>query len=106
MADINAFFSDYLPNKLKSNPELAAEINAIYVFDLEGLGQYTVDLTAPDGGSVSEGGHDEPGCTVTVSAEDFQQLLDNPSMGMMLFTMGKLKVSNVGLAIPLQKLLS
>ncbi len=105
MADLNDFFDNYLPNKLAQNPDLAKEINAIYVFDIDGFGQRTVDLT--DGsGTVSEGAHDNPGCTVSASAEDFAKLIDNPSSGMMLFTMGKLKVSNVALALSLQKLLS
>ena len=105
MADLNDFFSNYLPNKLKDNPDLAKEIAAIYVFDLDGFGQYTVDLTDGDG-TVKEGGHDDAGCTVTAKASDFENLLDNPSSGMMLFTMGKLKVTNVALALSLQKLLS
>lgn len=104
MADINDFFANYLPNKLAENPGLSEEINAIYQFDIEGAGTWTVDLT--NGGSVAEGPCDEPGCTVTAAAEDFEKLLDNPASGMMLFTMGKLKVSNVGLALSLQKILS
>jgi len=105
MADLQDFFGNYLPNKLANNPDLATEVNAIYVFDIDGFGQYTVDLT--DGsGTVSEGAHDEPGCTVSAAANDFGNLLDNPSQGMMLFTMGKLKVTNIGLALSLQKILS
>ncbi|MCB9679225.1 MAG: SCP2 sterol-binding domain-containing protein [Alphaproteobacteria bacterium] len=104
MADVNDFFANYLPNKLKDHPDLASDINAIYVFDIDGAGQWTVDLT--DGsGTVKEGAVDEPGCTVTANADDFGTLLDNPAQGMMLFTMGKLKVSNVGLALSLQKIL-
>ncbi len=105
MADIKDFFGNYLPQKLKDNPDLAEDIGAIYVFDLEGAGQWTVDLTVGTG-EVKEGGVEEPGCTVTAAAEDFETLLDNPAQGMMLFTMGKLKVSNVGLALSLQKILS
>lgn len=105
MADINDFFSNYLPNKLEENPDLAADIGAIYVFDIDGAGAWTVDLT--DGnGKVSEGAVDEPGCVVSANAEDFGTLLDNPAQGMMLFTLGKLKVSNVGLALSLQKILA
>ena len=105
MADLNDFFANYLPNKLSSNPDLAKEVNAIYVFDIDGFGQKTVDLT--DGsGTVADGAHENPGCTVTAAQADFETLLDNPSQGMMLFTMGKLKVSNIGLALSLQKILS
>jgi len=104
MADINDFFGNYLPQKLKDNPDLAADVGAIYVFELEGAGNWTVDLTGA--GEVREGAAKDAGCTVTATADDFGTLLDNPAQGMMLFTMGKLKVSNVGLALSLQKILS
>ncbi len=103
MPDARAFFEEWLPNKLKNNPGLAAEINAVYVFDIGGFGQWTVDL--PAGGAIHEGLHANPGCTVTLAAADFQTLIDKPSSAMMLFTMGKLKVSNIPLALSLQKLL-
>jgi len=103
MADVKAFFSEYLPNKIAENPDLAKEVNAVYQFDIEGAGTWTVDLTGD--GAVGEGPHDEPGCVVTCADEDFGTLLDNPAAGMMLFTMGKLRVSNVGLAMSLQKIL-
>ena len=105
MDELNDFFTNYLPNKLTENPGLAKDINAVYMFDLDGYGKWSVDLTEGSG-SVSEGAHASPGCTVTAKAEDFAKLLENPSSGMMMFTMGKLKVDNVGLALSLQKLLS
>lgn len=105
MADTQDFFANYLPEKLRDNPGLASEINAIYVFDIDGAGQWTVDLTR-DGGVVEEGAAADAGCTVSAAKGDFETLLDNPAQGMMLFTMGKLKVTNVGLALSLQKLLS
>ena len=105
MADVQDFFANYLPNKLTENPTLAGEINAVYQFDIEGAGTWNVDLTTGDGGKVSEGPHDEPGCTVTCVEEDFQKLLSDPTAGMTLFMMGKLKVSNPPLALSLQKLL-
>lgn len=104
MADVKDFFSNTLQKKLEDNPELAEEIDNTYLFDIEGAGQWSVDLTEPPG-TVDEGPIEDPGCTVTANEEDFAKLLDNPSSGMMLFTMGKLKVTNVGLALSLQKLL-
>ncbi len=104
MADTRDFFENFLPSKLADNPSLAGEINAIYVFEVDGAGTWTVDLK--DGGGISEGNHDDAGCTVSAKQADFEALLDNPSSAMMLFAMGKLKVTNVGLAISLQKLLS
>lgn len=104
MADVKEFFANTLPEKLQAHPELSAEINNTYQFDIADAGTWTVDLTKTPG-EVSEGGQDEPGCVVTANADDFAGLLDNPASGMMLFTMGRLKVTNVGLALSLQKLL-
>jgi putative sterol carrier protein len=104
MADTNDFFANWLPNKLKNNPDLVKSINAVYQFDIDGAGQWAVDLTGE--GTVNAGPAPEPGCVVTASKGDFETMLDNPSSAMMLFMSGKLKVSNVGLGISLQKLLS
>jgi hypothetical protein len=104
MADLQNFFTEYLPKKLIKNPDLCTEINAIYQFDLDGFGIYTVDLTGE--GEVRSGACEEPGCVVTAASTDFEMLLDNPASAMMLFSMGKLKVSNIGLALSLQKILS
>lgn len=104
MSDVSDFFSDKLPAKLKEDPDIASGINAVYQFDIEGAGTWTVDLTEPPG-TVTEGEHDDPSCVVTCAEEDFNQLLENPAVAMMLFTMGKLKVSNVPLALSLQKLI-
>jgi hypothetical protein len=102
--DVRAFFTEWLPEKLRNNPGLAKEINAVYVFDIGGFGQWTVDL--PNGGVIREGAHANPGCTVTMAQADFQSLIEKPSSAMMLFTMGKLKVTNIPLALSLQKLLA
>ncbi len=104
MADVRGFFSDYLTKKLAEHPDIASDINSIYQFNLEGEGNWIVDLTR-DGGVVEEGTHDDPGCVVTAKGDDFGKLLDNPSSAMMLFTMGKLKVSNISMGMALQKLL-
>ena len=105
MADLKDFFENYLPNKLNDNPELITDINSCYQFDLEGFGTWTVDLTT-EGGNVAEGAPENPDCIVTCAASDFEGLVDNPASGMMLFMSGKLQVSNVALAMSLQKLLS
>lgn len=104
MADTQDFFTNYLPNKLSENPDLVKDIGAIYVFEIDGAGTYTVDLTGE--GTVAEGGHSDPGCTVEAKQADFEAMLDNPGQAMMLFMSGKLKVSDVGLGISLQKLLA
>jgi putative sterol carrier protein len=104
MADTNEFFSDYLPNKVKNDPSLAEDINAVFQFNIEGAGEWTLDLTGE--GSVAEGTHDDPGCVLTCDKETWETILDNPSEAMKMFMFGKLKASNIGLATKLQKILA
>ena len=105
MTETNDFFNNYLPNKLIENPKLASEINAIYLFDIDGAGQWTVDLTEGSG-SIAEGATKEAGCTVSATLDNFEKLMTSPTSAAMMFMTGKLKVTNVGLAMALQKLLS
>jgi hypothetical protein len=107
MADVAHFFGTYLPEKLTQKPDLGKEINACYQFDIA-IGDETkiwsVDLR--DGKSeVREGATEGAGCVVSAKKEDFEALLDNPGQAVMLFMQGKLKVTNVGLAMSLQKIL-
>lgn len=104
MANTQDFFATHLPKKLAANPELAKDINAIYQFDIAGAGTWTIDLTGE--GTVAEGSHDDPGCVVTIEQEDFEGLLDGSANPMTLFITGKIAVTNPGLAMSLQKILS
>lgn len=96
------FFESYLPHKFTKYPDIAAEINGVYQFNIEGAGNWIVDLT--DGGSVCLGTHDEPGCVVATSVDNFEKLLNSPASAMMMIATGKLKISNVGMGMALQKL--
>ncbi len=104
MANTSEFFSTYLPQKIASNPSLAKDINAVYQFDVDGAGTWTVDLTGD--GSVAAGPAAAPGCKVTAAQADFETMLDNPASAMMLFMQGKLKVTDVNLGLKLQKILA
>lgn len=104
MADTADFFANYLPKKLSENPDLAKEINAVYQFDIDGAGTWSIDLTGE--GSVAEGPHDSPGCTVSIGKDDFEGLLDGSKNPMTLFITGKLQVTDPGLAMSLQKILA
>jgi len=103
MSKTQGFFAEFLPQKLEKNPDLASTVNQIFQFDIADAGTWTVDLTAGTG-SVAEGGHDNPGCTITCAEGYFESLLDNPSSAMMLMTTGKLKISNLMAAMSLQKI--
>ena len=54
MADLQKFFSSYLPKKLQEHPDLATDIGGSYVFEIDGFGSWSVDLSDPPG-TVTEG---------------------------------------------------
>ncbi len=91
-------------------------LNATAAGDLDCVIQY--DLTGEDGGShyttikdgvcaVSDGGHDAPTMTITISASDFVDMTEGRLDGMSAFMSGRLKVGgDMGLAMQLQNLFS
>jgi hypothetical protein len=105
MADTREFFEKYMPEKLQTNTGLAASVNAVYQFDITDAGTWTIDLSKPPG-EVREGAAAAPGCVITVGKADWEKMLDNPAVAMQLFMMGKLKATNVALALQLQKILA
>jgi len=105
VADTVEFFEQTLPEKIAATPALQASVKNSIQFDITGAGTWTLDLTdAP--GAVTAGAIAAPGCVITVSQADWEKLLDNPGVAMQLFMMGKLKATNVALALQLQKILA
>jgi putative sterol carrier protein len=103
--DIQKLFNENLPAALARNADDARAIGAKYQLNVTGPsgGEWNVDVSAT--GPSCKPGSGPADCTVTVSDEDFQQLLQNPASGAQLFFAGKLKVSgNPVLAMKLQKL--
>ena len=74
-----------------------------YVFDVEGVGQWTV--VVDDGAvSVSEGAG-EADCTITASEKTLTKIVNGTSNATTAFMMGKLKIDgDMGAALKLQKL--
>lgn len=105
--DIQKLFNEEVPAKLKANPKGALEIGATYQFHVtgDGGGDWFIDVKS-DAPSCVAGNPGGAECTITVTAEDFQTLYENPQAnGMKLFFGGKLKVGgNNVLAMKLQKL--
>jgi putative sterol carrier protein len=109
MSDLTpkAIFEQEITSRLKNNPDVASKINAIYQFDITGPngGSWFVDLTKP-GGEVGTGATANPGCTVTMSDNDFVALFTKKLNGQMAFMTGKLKIKgNMGLAMKLQQIM-
>ena len=93
-----------LSSKIQANPTAASAIGAVYKFVLTGGGGGTwlVNLKDAPGISADDGPAD---CTLTLDAQDFVELLDNPASGQQLFFGGKLQVDgDLGLALKLQEL--
>jgi putative sterol carrier protein len=103
--DIAKLFNEQLPAVLAKNSEEAKSINATYQMNITGVGSWFLDLTSS--GPKVEAGEKPADCTVTIAADDFQKLQENPASGMPLYFAGKLKVSgNQMLGMKLQKLFS
>lgn len=104
--DIQKLFNEELPAVLAKNPDAAKQIGATFQMNItgEGGGEWFIDVS--DKGPHSEPGNKPADCTITIAAEDFQKLHENPQAnGMQLFFAGKLKVAgNQMLAMKLQKL--
>jgi hypothetical protein len=106
--DVKTLFNEELPAALAKNADDARTIGATYQMNITGPGggEWIVDVSAS--GPSCKPGQGVADCTITISDEDFQKLIENPAAnGTQLFFAGKLKVSgNPMLAMKLQKLFS
>jgi len=106
--DIQKLFNEEVPARLAKNPDAAKQIGATYQFVITGEGGGEWFINVKDDPSCKAGNPGNAECTMTLAAEDFQKLMENPQAnGMQLFFGGKLKVAgNNMLAMKLQKLFS
>jgi putative sterol carrier protein len=104
--DIQQLFNEQLPKGLANNADDAKTIGAKFQINVTGAGEWHIDVSST--GPSCKPGSGDADCTITISAEDFQKLMENPQAnGMQLFFAGKLKVAgNQMLAMKLQKLFS
>ena len=98
---VQEFFA-HLPEK--ADPAKTAGMNNSYVFDVEGVGQWTVAVQ--DGAvSVSEGAGDAD-CTISASEDTLVKIANGEANPTTAYMTGKLKISgDMGAALKLQKLL-
>lgn len=100
------YFSNDLPAKFASNPQVAKDINSILEFQIGGPngGTWTVDCSGGEG-KVTEGSSGNAKTTIICGDNDFVGVLTKKTNAQMLFMSGKLKVKgDMGLALKLQKL--
>ena len=101
MAQSAREFFETLESRIE--PAKAVGVNSSYLFDVEGAGQWKVDV-ADSGVQVTEGLADAD-CTISVSEDDFQRLVSGDLNPMTAYMTGKLKVKgDTGAAMKLQKL--
>jgi hypothetical protein len=103
------FFESTAPKLLEEKKGEAAEVGAVYQFNIsgDGGGNWTLDLkNSPP--SIKEGKNDAADCTVDLSNDDFVSLVtaeNKLTVVMQLFQFGKMKVSNPGLGMKITKVL-
>jgi len=104
--DIRKLFDQDLPAAMAANPDRARAVGAKYQFNVPGEGAWFIDASST-GPSCASGTHPAD-CTLTLSAEDFQKLVENPQAnGTQFIYAGKIKVSgNPQLAIKFSQLLT
>jgi putative sterol carrier protein len=104
--DVKQLFNETLPAALAKNAEDAKTIGAKFQMNITGEGEWNIDVSAT--GASCKAGSGPADCTITIAADDFQKLIENPQAnGMQLFFAGKLKVAgNQMLAMKLNKLFS
>ncbi len=97
---VQEFFAQ-LPER--ADPAKTAGMNNTYVFDVEGVGQWTV---AVEDGSVSvTEGADEADCTISASEDTLVKIASGEANATTAYMTGKLKIQgDMGAALKLQKL--
>ena len=99
-------YFEKLPSLMKDDPEKFESINGVFQFTFidedDDESEYVLDCKEM---KVYEGEDDEADCHLTMSEEDFGAILKKESNPMMLFSMGKLKVTgNLPLSLKLQEI--
>jgi putative sterol carrier protein len=95
---------DLMPGRF--NKDAAKGLDAVYQFDLsgDGGGKWQVHI-GNDQCEVKEGAHPAPNITISMTAQDYLDMLAGKLNGQMAFMTGKLRIAgDMGLALRLQSL--
>lgn len=100
MATVQEFF-EKLPTGV--DPAKTVGMNNSYVFDIEGVGAWTVRVA--DGGVTVEEGAADADCTISASEETMMRIVNGEQNPTTAYMTGKLKIAgDMGAALKLQKL--
>ncbi|OPL11073.1 MAG: hypothetical protein AVO34_02970 [Firmicutes bacterium ML8_F2] len=107
MADLKDTLKKFESVAQSADPGKLKGINAVYQFDLSGDGGGVFHVVVEDGKMTTmESAHDNPNITISMTAEDFNNMLDGKLNATSAFMAGKLKVKgDMSLAMKLQSLL-
>lgn len=96
-----------MQGRIDANPAKLAGIQAVFQFDIGGTDPGIFYVVIDGGkGVVNEGSYDSPDITLTMSSNDFADLVQGRLDGTMAFMQGKLQVKgDMMLAMRLQSLL-
>jgi len=104
MSGLNTqFVFDEIAKGIAADPSLVSKVGGVFHFKVSGK-SWTVDLKNGKG-SVKSDAPATSDCTVTVSEEDFINMMLGTTSGQTLFMSGKVKIQgNMGLAMKLDKI--
>ena len=105
MATVKESF-EAMPGRFR--PDKASGTSAVIQYDVSGDGGGTWHAVIKDGTcAVNEGAAPNPNLTLSISAQDWLDMLSGKASGQMLFMSGKLKVKgDMGLAMKLGSMFS
>lgn len=88
------------------NKDAAKGLNAVYQFDLSGDGGGKWQVAIKDQTiEVKEGQHASPNITISMTAQDYLDMVNGKLNGQVAFMSGKLRISgDMGLALRMQSL--
>lgn len=102
--DARTFFEQEIQNRAQENASKTAGLTATYKFDVQGAGTWMVEINDGELNVKEEDG--EAQCTVVVSSDDFEQIIEGKLNPQMAFMSGKLKIQgDMGLAMKLGNVL-
>jgi putative sterol carrier protein len=100
MASVQEFF-EQLPSRV--DPARTAGMNSSYVFDVQGVGAWTVRVA--DGTVTVTEGAEDADCTISASEETLTRIVNGEQNPTTAYMTGKLKISgDMNAALKLQKL--
>lgn len=98
---------DEMQKRMDANPKKLAGIKAVFQFDISGADPGLYSVAVADGVAVvTETPHASPDITISMTSNDFTDLVRGKLDGILAFTLGKLKLKgDMLLAMKLQTLL-